>query len=171
MRIFFAVRCTSLVTWPQTPCSLKRLHSACARIHLKSAEVPLQNGRAGKHSRLDSALTIHSSRHRFAARLNSGVSATQCVLLAFDFSNLRVACSSVHKPCDMATDSVQPRTAALRLCTNSREELQGSTSQRTYRQIFSARLRANNSFKPRPLRGLGRPWQYVVLPRPQSGPA
>ena len=41
---------------------------------MKGAGLQLRNGRVGKHSWLDSALTIHSSRRRFAARLNSGVS-------------------------------------------------------------------------------------------------
>ena len=63
------------------------------------------------------ALTIHSSRHRFAARLNSGVSATSCSVLAVELRNACVACSLAHKLGHLATDSVQPRTAALRLCT------------------------------------------------------
>ena len=102
-------------------------------IVVKGAEVQLRNGRACKHSRIDSALTIRSSRDRFAAsavhgnigfcqgrkavRLNSGVSATSCSFFAVELRNVCLACSSVHKPGHMATDSVQPRTAALRLCT------------------------------------------------------
>ena len=70
--MLLAARSTSLVTWPQTPCSLERLHSACARNLRESAEVELRNGRAGRHSRIDSALTIPSSRDRFAASADHG---------------------------------------------------------------------------------------------------
>ena len=35
---------------------------------------------------------------------------------AVELRNACLVCSSVHKPGHMATDSAQPRTAALRLC-------------------------------------------------------
>ena len=96
---------------------------------MKSAEVQLRYGRADKQSWLDSALTIRSSRDRFAAsadhgnmlfcqgrksfRLNSGVRQRHSSLRQQSFlaQVLRYSSFSVN-----ATASVQPRAAALRLC-------------------------------------------------------
>ena len=143
---FLAARFTSLVTWPQTPCSLERLHSACARIHVKSSKVQLRNGRASRYSRRGSALTIRSSRDRFAAsadhgnivfcqgrksvRLNSGVSATSC-----SFSQLHYAMRVLLAArCTSLVNSPQAPCSLERLhsacARSSREQHQRSIAQK-----------------------------------------
>ena len=158
--MLLAARSTSLVTWPQTPCSLERLHSACARNLRESAEVELRNRRAGRHSRIDSALTIRSSRDRFAAsadhgnmlfcqgrksvRLNSGVSAAQRFLAQQSGSRFAVTSGQIADPTSLAalpfSSSAKINSAVLRsaLMALSGLVLRGG---------------ANNSFKPTPLRG------------------
>ena len=129
-------------------------------IHVKSAEVQIRNGRAGKYFRPDSALTIRSSRDRFAAsadhgnmllcqgrkavRLNSGVSAAQRFLAQQSGNRFGATSGSIADLSSLAallfSSSARSNSAVLRtaLMASSRLVLRGG---------------ANNSFKPTPLRG------------------
>ena len=93
---------------------------------------------------LAAGLTIHSSRHRFAARLNSGVSAAQRLLAQQSGSRFGMTSGQIADQSSLAalafSLSASSDSAVLRsaLMASSRLALRGG---------------ANNSFKPTPLRG------------------
>ena len=93
---------------------------------------------------LQTDLTIHSTRCRFAARVNSGVSATQRFLAHQSGSRFGVTSGQIADPSSFValvfSSSARTNSAVLRsaLMASSRLVLRGG---------------ANNSFKPTPLRG------------------
>ena len=167
---------------------------------MRSAEVQLRSRLAGEHCRLDSALTIHSTRCRFAARVNSGVSArcspahvacispsTRLVPSFSLFDPVRVQGHKLRwhgKGCRTSACGRAMRFASL--CRPAPRSLRAgctplvesrSPRSRAKRGTSSPKAastygaRANNSFKPRPFRGHGAARYIVTSPRPQNGPA
>ena len=95
-----------------------------------------------------SALTIHSSRHRFAARLNSGVSAQKKQISAKSFLDKR------HKSfSDPLSPALRHISDLIHLRAVSDLLAPGNLSHPRHR-ANSQLQRANNSFKPTPLRGV-----------------
>ena len=100
---------------------------------------------------LHSALTIHSSRRRFAARLNSGVrSSWSKTLKLVNRAYLRASCgcdvghrerlAPLSRSTFLAALTGHPRQAAVALPSLATRKVMGQS-------------RPNNSFKPTPLRG------------------
>ena len=93
-------------------------------------------------------LTIHSSRHRFAARLNSGVSAQKKQISAKSFLDKR------HKSfSDPLSPALRHISDLIHLRAVSDLLAPGNLSHPRHR-ANSQLQRANNSFKPTPLRGV-----------------
>ena len=125
---------------------------------------------ASQFPRIHSALTIHSSRHRFAARLNSGVRSLPPGVQAKSFQ-------AAIQP---TSGRRQQRQGLLPIVSSALQGHSSGIAQTRYpsavvgvdrkqhrpalhsgRQSLSAvksivGQRPNNSFKPRPLRGLGK---------------
>ena len=100
-----------------------------------------------------SGLTIHSSRRRFAARLNSGVSAQKKQISAKSFLDRR------HKSfSDPLSPALRHISDLIHLRAVSDLLAPGNLSHPRHR-ANSQLQRANNSLKPSPLRGLGAVWQ------------
>ena len=95
-----------------------------------------------------SGLTIHSSRRRFAARLNSGVSAQKKQISAKSFLDKR------HKSfSDPLSPALRHISDLIHLRAVSDLLAPGNLSHPRHR-ANSQLQRANNSFKPTPLRGV-----------------
>ena len=93
-------------------------------------------------------LTIHSSRRRFAARLNSGVSAQKKQISAKSFLDKR------HKSfSDPLSPALRHISDLIHLRAVSDLLAPGNLSHPRHR-ANSQLQRANNSFKPTPLRGV-----------------
>ena len=71
--------------------------------------------RSGKNM-AEKTCHVFTSTTRFG--LIQALALRHVAFFAVELRNACLVCSSVHRSGHMATDSVQPRTAALRLCAN-----------------------------------------------------
>ena len=145
-----------LWTWPVRQEQSSALHSGSGRGNSKLC-----------------GLTIHSSRRRFAARLNSGVRPQRHT--SWPRANLRIELLAGVGPRGKNIGASSPAlryiSDLIHLRAVTDPWFQVACSNQDGAGNKSIAQRPNNSFKPRPLRGLGAGAMIGPSPRPLRCPA